>query len=194
MRRFILLLIILLAWAPAWAGMLIDGCVEAGGEPATGTVLFGDSSEYDTTTLNTIDDTWMYQNRTFTATWTESSTTTTASTIEVYCHGQAGGDLKAGIFDSDGDLISSGSGILTGIVYSADYEWMVITLDPAPTITKGSSYYIAICPSVNYAVQLSIDDTASGYCKETDGTYETPGTLSCDTTNTGRLGGIRVKK
>ena len=164
--------------------------VQSGSEPASGTVLFGDSTEYSGSTFDLQHDVWYGHPTQFTATWAESASTTTVGTLEVWGTAWDGGDFAVQIWDSSNNPVANAYGTAT---VSGGPAWQVVTFGTPPTITKNANYYLGWGPSPNYSMRTQTLGSGSAGCYMNSGTYESPPNYSCGST-IGYAIGIRAKK
>jgi len=200
--KILLSLFLLVGTADARSiNVVVGGLPVASGactEPEAGTVIVG------TSTTSTADIAYsginqqIYFDVNSEASWAETCTTTTVGTLEVYFAGNATGNCKAILANSDGTIVTNGVSNATSVPdWEGNPSWYVFTMGTPPTITKGNNYKIAVVCDTADPIKLPYNDSGSTtLCIDTDNSYATPGTLSCNTyfdTST-TIGGFRGKK
>lgn len=163
-----------------------EGCTE----PAAGTTLGGNSLYNDAWTgQDSVSAYW--DNTGKTITWSETCTTTTASKMQIYAEAWDGGNVK-GLIYKDGNLVTNGATNSTSVTgWSAG--WHDLTFATPPTLTKGSTYKLAILLDNNYAISFSLQNNA-GTIYYQNMTYSSPSaTITGSEVATGDIA-IRVVK
>ncbi len=149
------------------------GASGGGAEPATGTVIIGTSS------LGTIKDVYPWANTVHgdsaavAASWAESASTTTLGKILLRAAGWDGGNLKGLLYSSAGELLATTNPL--SVVYGSEQTFELAFASP-PTITKGTSYILAIIFDANYAVKLNIRTGTGNLDYNQEGAYASPPT------------------
>ena len=200
MKNLLTILLILLPLsAYAWGVVVSSGGVAAaGGEPASGTVLFGTCTAGSGDCVISAAGQEIYFDGAYTASWAESASTTTVGTVEIYLEGLKACNVKAIITDSSGNILTNGVSAATAISDDFENNKRTFTFSPAPTVTKNSTYKIAFVSDTDNAVLFSFTDTGTdGIYHESGGSYATPANLggadgNFDTSAT--AGGMCAKK
>lgn len=177
MKKYILSIILTLIPLScyAWGVVGMSGSVaqeDTTTEPSDGTILFGYTSASDTEIENPAAGEEV-ATELFTASWTESSSTTTCSKIRIYGKGWAGGNVKAILRNSSGTIVAQTT------AYACDYEdpngTLDLTFSSPQTITKSSQYRISIIEDTETGMVIYGGATGTWY-SDTAGTYATPTT------------------
>lgn len=204
MRYLFCILIALFLAGDSGAGQIFRGSTSVSSEPATGTMLLGSAT-------NSSADTHLVENgmhvsyaTDLNATWSESASTTTVGTIEIYAQDWAGGSCKAFIMSTSGVILPNGiSNALSIPGDTNEFAVRSFTMGTPPTISKGTTYRLGIVCDTDFAIILGYNPAGGtdvlGYTAA-DGshTYTSPGNITypqastVDATTT--FTGMRAKK
>ena len=187
---FVLLAIPSLCFAGSHSVQITRGVVTGGTtEPETGAVILGTT----TTTGYTEDYPFpigyeeLFNRTAVTATWAETASTTTLSTVGVYLNGFGGGNCKVNLRASDLSLIATSQSML--LDYEVGKSFHEFTFSSPPTVTKGSSYIMAIMCDADSAVMIAAAASGIELSYGTNGSYASPAaTLAESETSSAAIG------
>jgi hypothetical protein len=187
-KKLLILLILILIplLADARGLMMMGGGITAAGgactEPSANATIVGTDNTSSAGQQYPNNGAGVYFNVAQAASWAETCTTTTMSTIQVSFQGNAGGYCKAGIaLSSTGAPISNGISNALAVEYEASFTWHTFTMGTPPTLTKDTGYKLFVICDTDAAIIVGYDNTGTtSICFDTDGTYASPSTLSCD--------------
>lgn len=184
MRYLITALILLCAVTMAQAGVFV-GFGQGSGttEPATGTVILGSTSttSYTGEFFFPIAYEELFNETTYTATWSESATTTTLAKIGVYIRGHAGGYCKVNLRASDLSLIATSTPKLMD--YEGSLSLQEFDFSSPPTITKGTSYVMTLMCDADYAAAVGALTSGGDMSYGINGSYAFPAATLTETTS-----------
>jgi len=204
MKRLFVALVVLLFAVPALSGTITIGKKKGGGActpSASGTVIVGSSTEATGDDVSIASNQELFFDTAYSATWAGDCTTETVGTIEVYMKGWEGGDCKAIIGTSTGNLLTNGVSNSASVEYEDNASWHSFSMGTPPTITKSTAYRIGVVcsktPDGTIALFPAATTGTSEIGSDTTGTYTTPTSMDThdavwDASST--IGGFRGKK
>ena len=143
-----------------------------GTQPASGTLLAGISSSATAISEAFNPNQEVFSTPSYTATWSESASTTTASAIRIVLSTDDDGiNIKCLLRNSVGVVVATTT-VNTSVPTANVYDLPFIV---SPAITKGAAYQMS-CISDGYQYYGILPSTGAGFGMDDSGSYATPAT------------------